>query len=223
MDGRYLRNLGAISQEEQALLGTKTVFVAGCGGLGGHVLDMLLRLGVGNIRCADGDCFDVTNLNRQLLSGIDTLGRNKALVAAAHAERVNPQVHLRATDCFITPGNVSELLSGCDAVIDALDSVPARRLLKGGADELGIPYVYGAVQGWTAQAALSLPGDGLLERLYPHNSARNSPCILSFVPALCAAMQVSLCTRLLCGREVESGKLWYMDMSDMDFEEIPLL
>lgn len=68
MDERYIRNLGALTEEEYALLRSKTVFVAGCGGLGGYLIEMLLRIGVGEIRAADGDVFEASNLNRQLLS-----------------------------------------------------------------------------------------------------------------------------------------------------------
>ena len=52
MEERYIRNLGALTERECALLRTKTVFVAGCGGLGGYLIEMLLRLGVGTIRAA---------------------------------------------------------------------------------------------------------------------------------------------------------------------------
>ena len=68
MDERYVRNLGALTEQECNLLRTKTVFVAGCGGLGGYLIEMLLRLGVGTICAADGDVFEASNLNRQLLS-----------------------------------------------------------------------------------------------------------------------------------------------------------
>ena len=78
MEERYIRNLGALTEEECALLRTKTVFVAGCGGLGGYLIEMLLRLGVGTIRAADGDAFEASNLNRQLLSSPSALGKPKA-------------------------------------------------------------------------------------------------------------------------------------------------
>ena len=82
MEERYIRNLGALTEQECALLHTKTVFVAGCGGLGGYLIEMLLRLGVGTIRAADGDAFEASNLNRQLLSSPQTLGQSKAEAAA---------------------------------------------------------------------------------------------------------------------------------------------
>ena len=82
MQERYARNIPALSREECELLGKKTVAVIGCGGLGGHIIELLARVGVGTLRVVDGDVFDSTNLNRQLLSREDALGHKKALEAA---------------------------------------------------------------------------------------------------------------------------------------------
>ena len=65
---RYDRNYPAISEEEQEKLKNSRIFVAGCGGLGGYILEFLIRIGVGNIIACDGDSFCESNLNRQLLS-----------------------------------------------------------------------------------------------------------------------------------------------------------
>ena len=220
MEERYIRNVGALSEEECARLLCKKVFVAGCGGLGGHILDQLLRVGVGAIAAADGDVFDVSNLNRQLLSSVEVLGVSKAETAAAHAARVNPGVQFTAYGEFITEENADRMIAGCDAVIDALDSIPARRIVKAACDRQGIPYIFGAISGWTAQAALSLPGDGFLDRLYPTDVKVKSKTVLAFTPALCASMQTALCVRLLTGRKVEPGKLYYFDLSEPEFETL---
>ena len=220
MEERYIRNLGALTEEECLALRGKKVFVAGCGGLGGHIIDMLLRVGIGSISVADGDVFDESNLNRQLLSRTDVLGHSKAEVAALHAAAVNPDVCFTVKAEFVTQDNVTELLSGCDAVMDALDNIPSRKLIKAECDRQGIPYIYGAITGWTAQAAVSLPGDGLLDLLYPTDNVSVSKSSLSPTPALCAAMQTALCIRLLCGRDVEAGKLYYFDLLDMEFESL---
>ena len=97
MEERYIRNLGALTEKECTLLHTKTVFVAGCGGLGGYLIEMLLRLGVGTIRAADGDTFEASNMNRQLLSSPSSLGQPKAEAAAARAALVNPDVRFVAS------------------------------------------------------------------------------------------------------------------------------
>ena len=220
MEERYIRNLGALTEEECAMLRTKTVFVAGCGGLGGYLIEMLLRLGVGTIRAADGDAFEASNLNRQLLSSPSTLGRSKAEAAADRAALVNPDVRFVAIDEFVTAENAAELIRGCDAVMDALDNIGARRILARACAEEEIPLIHGAICGWSAQAAVVMPGEDLIDRIYPDGAKLSSKTSLSFTPPFCAALQTALCTRLLTGRPLESGRLFMADLLDMEMESI---
>ena len=220
MEERYIRNLGALTEEECAMLRTKTVFVAGCGGLGGYLIEMLLRLGVGTIRAADGDAFEASNLNRQLLSSPSTLGRSKAEAAADRAALVNPDVRFVAIDEFVTAENAAELIRGCDAVLDALDNIRARRILARACAEEDVPLIHGAICGWSAQAAVVMPGEDLIDRIYPDGAKLSSKTSLSFTPPFCAALQTALCTRLLTGRPLESGRLFMADLLDMEMESI---
>ena len=220
MEERYIRNLGALTEEECAVLRGKTVFVAGCGGLGGYLIEMLLRLGVGEIRAADGDVFEASNLNRQLLSSPSTLGSGKAAAAAARGREINPEVRFAAVSDFVTEENAAELIKGCDAVLDALDNIAARRLLAAACAEAGVPLIHGAICGWTAQAAVVMPGDDLVGRIYPEGSRLSSKASLSFTPPFCAAMQMALCTRILTGRPVETGRLYMADLLDMELESL---
>ena len=220
MDERYIRNLGALSAEECALLRSKKVFVAGCGGLGGYISEMLLRVGIGAVSVADGDVFELSNLNRQLLSDVEHIGTGKAAAAKARAEKVNPDVLFSAEASFVTADNAAALIKGCDAVIDALDNIPSRRILVQACRDAGIPYVYGAINGWVAQCAIIMPDDGLLSTLYPDSANLNSKSSLAFTPALCAAMQCALCVKLLSSRKVESGKLFYFDLLEFEFEKL---
>lgn len=216
MEKRYERNLPALSEGEQRLLAQKTVAVVGCGGLGGYLAEYLGRLGVGTIRLIDGDCFEESNLNRQLLSEPSRLGQSKAEAAAARLRRINPEITVESYPVFLTAENVPKLLSGCDMVLDGLDNVAGRKVLAAA----GLPCVFGGIGGWAAQAALSLPGDGLVHRLYPGGAEPADKSALSFTPALCAAVQASLCVRYLVGRAVESGVLYYFDLLYGDFEKI---
>lgn len=220
MEKRYIRNLGALTEAECALLKTKKVFVAGCGGLGGHIADTLLRIGVGSIIVADGDVFEESNLNRQLLSSTQNMGLSKAKCAKEYAEKINPSVCFTAYDEFVTAENAADMIRGCDAVIDALDSISSRRLLKAECDRQNIPYIFGAISGWEAQAAVSMLGDGLLDIIYSSDTAAESRSSLAFTPALCAALQCSLCVKLLTGRKVDTGRLYYFDLLDMEFEKL---
>lgn len=223
MNPRYERNIPALTEAECDILRGKRVLVVGCGGLGGHLIDMLARIGIGSLRVVDGDVFEPTNLNRQLLSEVPLLGVNKAKAAAAKVSRVNPEVRVEAVDSFLTEANVRGLLLFCDAVLDGLDNIESRRILAKECARAGIPYIYGAVNGWVAQAAVSMPGDHLVETLYPKGAALKNKSVLSFTPALCASMQVSLCVKLLVGRPVETGTLYYFDLLNQEFETIPMI
>ena len=223
MEARYARNIPALTEEACLQLRRKKAAVIGCGGLGGYLLELLARVGVGTLIAVDGDVFDETNLNRQLLSEVPLLGTSKAEAAKLRLERVNPEVTVTAVPEFLTEENAVEILRGCDVVLDALDSIEARKLLAKACGELGIPCVHGAISGWVAQAAVSLPGDGLVDRLYPENTIIRDKSVLSFTPALCASVQTALCVRLLTGRPVESGELYYFDLLHQEFETIPML
>ena len=223
MEQRYVRNLPALTEAECSMLRNKRVLVVGCGGLGGHIIDQLIRVGIGALRIVDGDVFDPSNLNRQLLSSVPVLGKPKAAVAAEHIRRVSPDVAVEAVEDWMTEDNVRSLVAGCDIVMDGLDNISGRKLLSDACSAAGIPYVYGAIQGWVAQAAVSMPGDGLIERLFPEEIEIRDKSVLSFTPALCAAMQVSLCVRLLAGRPVETGTIFYFDLLNQEFETIPMV
>ena len=222
MDARYARNVPALTEAECLALRTKRVLVVGCGGLGGHIIDQLARIGVGYLRVVDGDVFEPSNLNRQLLSAVPLLGVEKAKAAAEHVSRVNPETAVDAVVSYLTEDNVQTMIADCDVVLDALDNIPSRIILAAACSEAGIPYVYGAISGWIAQAAVSMPGDNLVQKLYPEGTVLRDKSVLSFTPALCASLQVSLCTKLLTGRPVETGMVYYFDLLNQEFEEIPM-
>ena len=221
MEPRYARNIPALTEAECQLLHQKKVLVVGCGGLGGHILDQLARIGVGSIRAVDGDVFEETNLNRQLLSEVALLGVAKAEAAAERVRRVNPGVSVQAVEAFLTEENVDALLDGCDVVLDALDNIQSRKILASACEKAGIPYVYGAIQGWFAQAAVSMPGDNLIEFLFPEDVEIRDKSVLSFTPALCASLQVALCVKLLTGRPVDAGTVYHFDLLNLELETIP--
>ena len=223
MEARFARNIPALTEEECLLLRQKKVLVVGCGGLGGHIIDQLARIGIGSIRAVDGDVFEETNLNRQLLSSMPLLGVSKAKAAGEHISRVNPEIAVETVSSYLTEANVMELIAGCDVVLDALDNIQSRKILAAACEEAGIPYVYGAISGWVAQAAVSMPGDQLMEILYPDEVEIRDKSVLSFTPALCAALQVSLAVKLLTGRPVDAGTVYHFDLLNLELESIPLI
>lgn len=219
MDARYSRNSGSLTEDELRTLQQKKIFIAGCGGLGGHLLEFMLRIGVGGITVCDDDRFEATNLNRQRFCTVDALGCFKAEIAAREAQRINPQIPLRIVTERLTGENAAVLLSGHDLVLDGLDNVEERRSLAAACAQLGIPMIHGAIQGWCAQVAVIPPGSGILDTLYPEGAALSEEkSTLSFTPALCAALQAAEAVKLLCGRTACTERVsLHADLLEQDF------
>ena len=163
---RYDRNKTALSAEECASLSGKRIAVVGCGGLGGLVIEALARIGVGHLRVIDGDAFEESNLNRQLLCTESALGREKALVAAERVQAVNSTVEVEPIVCYLAEGNAAGLLGGVDCVVDCLDNLEARFWMAHACQHLGIPVVYGAIAGWFGQMCTVYPGDVSFVSMY---------------------------------------------------------
>ena len=218
---RYERNLPAISPAEQELLREKRVLVAGCGGLGGYVLEFLGRIGVGGLTAVDGDVFADSNLNRQLLSSAETLGRPKPLCAEERLRLVNPEVTVTPVCAFITEENAEQLLIGHDAVVDALDNGPARMVLARAAGSLGIPLVSGAISGWRGRVFLLMPGSSA-DFLWG-GGAGIAAGNLPFTAACTASVQTAETVKLLLDRPgILRNSMLEFDLLSGQWEEIPL-
>ena len=222
MQERYIRNLGPLTEEECLLLRQRRVFLAGCGGLGGYLLEHLLRAGVGAITVCDGDTIVPSNLNRQLLADMESLGRSKTEAACARAALVNPEAAVEARPVFLTADNALGLIAGHDLALDALDSPAARRILASACRQAGIPLVHGAIRGWYAQAAVILPDSGMMEQLYPADApAAPDQGSLSPTVGLCAAIQAGEAVKPLCGRPSPlAGRLLWVDLVEQEYQVV---
>lgn len=222
---RYQRNIGTIGIDGQLRLLKAKVAVIGAGGLGGTVIELLARQGVGQIRIVDGDTFAEHNLNRQLLATEHNLGLNKAVAAAARVAVINSDVTVQAVKQMLDAENAVEVLSDMDVIVDALDSISVRLLLSKTAQQLGIPLVHGAIAGFTGQVTSILAGDAGLEKIYKltTGSSRGIETILgnpAATPALTAAVQVQEVVKILTGiGEILHKRLFYFD-TELNIYEI---
>lgn len=222
---RYDRNMNALSAEECALLREKRVCVVGCGGLGGFIIEIFARIGVGHITAVDGDVFDVTNLNRQLLSDETVIGKSKAMTAKERVAKVNSDVELTPVCEFVTEENCAELIAGHDLVVDALDNASARRIVAAACADTGITLVHGAIGGWYGQVSVVPPGSGVFDILYPagKKDAPNPAGNPSFTPPIIASIEAAEAVKFLCGRPSPLiGNLLVIDLKSMDFEIIDI-
>ena len=209
----FCRNQGALTPDQQNILLESRVAVVGCGGLGGYVIEELVRIGVGQLHLFDPDVFAPSNCNRQLnaLSRTpgQTIGQNKAEVAAARAAAIH-------SFCDVRPFPVDfRAVAGedglqVDVVVDCLDTALARRDLAVLCTSNNIPLVHGAVNGWYGQVGVQLPGGDLIARLYPERTVQPqaAPSVLSFTVAVVASLQVSETVKLLLGLTSSLHNTW---------------
>lgn len=213
-----------LSSEENDKLKNYKVCVIGCGGLGGYVIEMLGRIGVGYITAVDGDVFQESNLNRQILSDIHSLGKSKSIVAKKRMMNVNPLIEINAINEFLTKENYFEILNGHDIIVDALDSIDARFMLQDACEELNIPLVSGAIAGWYGHVTTVYPGDKTLNIIYGKKVGKGVEAKLgnpSFTPALVASIEVSEVIKVLIGRgELLRKRILFIDTLNQDYEVI---
>lgn len=215
---RFARNAGVFNATEQSVLLSSHAFVAGCGGLGGHVATLLARAGVGNFTLCDGDILSESNLNRQLLCREDNLGKNKAEAAAKEVTAIASHAHVKVLAAMLDSDNVEDALAGADIVMDCLDSLPARKLLAGAAAKKNIPFVHGAIAGHEGFISLICPGEDTLRILYGDEPPQSQDCaehilgVPTVTPAATAAMQAALALQELNGKKTAAKALYHLDV-----------
>lgn len=228
MPERYLRNKGTIGLDGQLKLLNSKVIVIGSGGLGGAIVELLARLGVGYLKVVDGDVFAAHNLNRQLLSTERNLGQNKAIAASSRIADVNSDVCVEPFPFMLDEDNVVELLTGMDVVVDALDNIPIRLLLSKTAQHLEIPFVHGAIAGFTGQITTVMPGDRYFEKIYRTQDGADRGIETTLgnpaaTPALAAALQVQEVVKIITGTgKPLNKKLLYFDTGINSFKTLAI-
>jgi molybdopterin/thiamine biosynthesis adenylyltransferase len=225
LPARYQRNRNMISIKEQARLFRSHVAVVGCGGLGGYVIEELARLGVGRITGIDPDVFEEHNLNRQLYSSPENLGKVKVEAAHARVLEINPAVTFIPVKVAFSKMNGFELLQGVDIVVDALDNITVRLELAETSADINAPLVHGAIGGWYGHVATQFPGENTLRKIYSRNAQSKgiekglgNP---SFTPAVIASMEVAEVCKIITGHGMPLGKRnLHINLLDMEVDEI---
>lgn len=151
------RQMSIVTRSEQERFKDAKITVIGCGGIGGETIEMLARMGIGELVLVDEDAFDLSNLNRQTLASLKDLGLSKSAVAADKVRLINPYVKVTAFHEHVDGDNIDIIIGDSDIVIDALDNVLTRVIVSRKALEKGIPYIHGAIHGTLGQITVFLP------------------------------------------------------------------
>ncbi|OIQ51773.1 Sulfur carrier protein ThiS adenylyltransferase [Pseudodesulfovibrio hydrargyri] len=220
---RYLRNRRSVSREDQIRLLRASVALVGLGGLGGSLLEQFLRLGIGRVRAADGDLFEASNLNRQALSTLDGLGREKTRAARLRAEAVNPSTTLETRSEFLTTEALPGFLDSCALAVDALGGLDMRGHLQRAASRAGIPLVTGALAGWSGYVAVVMPGQlGPADLMGTNNGGEEKLGCPAPAVNLVASLMASEVVNVLTGAPTLAGRMLLVDLRSHTFETVSL-
>ncbi len=211
--------------EGQEKLKKARVFIAGAGGLGSPVAIYLAVAGVGNIKIADHDKVELSNLNRQILHRDEDIGKNKADSASGKLKKLNPDIRIETLAETITEANVSKLVGDADLIVDAMDNLPTRYLLNKTAIEKKIPFFHGAVYGYEGRAMTVIPGKSACLYCLYHGvdvPGEKFP-VIGVTPGVIGCIQAAEVIKYITGQgELLTGRLLNYDGLQMKFTEFKI-
>ena len=229
---RYARhlNLAEVGMEGQRRLKGASVLCVGTGGLGSPLLMYLAAAGVGRIGIVDFDTVDVSNLQRQIIHGSDTVGRPKLDSARARILDLHPTCRVDLHPVALKAHNALEILAPYDVVVDGSDNFPTRYLVNDACCILGKPNVYGSIYKFEGQASVfNYRGGPNYRDLYPEPPPPGlvPSCaeggVLGVLPGVIGCIQATETLKILLGRGTTlSGRLLLYDALSMSFRELKL-
>lgn len=228
---RYARHLvlkgfGGAGQQK---LKAARVAVIGAGGLGSPAIAYLAAAGVGELTILDPDTVSLSNLQRQILHGVDDLDRGKAESAADFVGGINPHVRVHARNEALTDETARELLAGHDLVLDGTDNLVTRRATAAAAEALTMPLVSGAVSMFSGQVTIFAPhlGGPRHEAIFPQTASDDAlpSCeangILGPVTGVIGTLMAMEAIKLITGLgKPLIGRLLIYDAREASFTEL---
>ncbi len=226
---RHLRLPEVGEQGQRKLLGAR-VLIVGAGGLGSPAALYLAAAGVGTLGIADHDRVDITNLQRQVLHTVRSIGDSKVLSARDTIRALNPDVSVETYDFRVSSSGILDLLEGYDLVLDGTDNFPTRYLLNDASLHLGIPVVHGAVFRFEGQVSLFDPASGpcyrcLFPKPPPPELAPNcaEAGVLGVLPGVIGTLQATEAVKFLLDiGDTLAGRLLLYDALSQQFRTLTI-
>lgn len=221
--------LSNIGYDGQLKLRNSKACIVGLGGLGSLIAPKLVGMGIGQLRIVDRDIVSRSDLHRQYLYDVDSVGRPKVEVAYRKLSRINPDVEIIPYPETLTSYNASEIIAGVDVVLDGLDRPEPRYVINRTCNHHKIPFVYGAAIETFGNVTTIVPGQSLCLECFMAGLTEDDlpkcgvvgvhPSILGIV----TSVQVFEAVSLLTGREPQLlNKLLYIDLNETVFEKLSL-
>jgi len=219
---RYRRHLmiPEIGPEGQEKIRDSKVLVVGAGGLGCPILQYLAAAGVGTLGIMDNDKVDESNLQRQLLYGINDIGKLKAIIARQRLLELNNLPDYRVLNILLNKKNALEIIPEYDIVVVATDNFSSRYLINDACVILGKPFVYGSIYKFEGQVSVFNYKNGpSLRCLNPSPPLENEAPqpsdvgVIGVLPGIVGSMQANEVIKMILGKgDILSGKLMIIDI-----------
>ena len=224
---RYSRQMGMVfwGEKAQIKLRESKIFVAGAGGLGSAVLYYCAAAGIGTINICDYDIVDLTNLNRQVIHNINSIGTLKTESASTRLKELNDRITVNLLPERIESDSVFECISKSDLIIDCLDSFQSRLTLNEYAIDAGIPLVHAGISEFYGQITfIQAKETPCLNCFMPHKDTPGPIQVTGAVAGVMGSLQCLEAIKYLAGfGENLKNKLLFWDGLSMKFEKIALI
>lgn len=224
---RYHRHmmLREVGQHGQKKLKKARVLVVGAGGLGSPVLQYLAAVGVGTLGIIDFDKVDEENLQRQVLYGLQDLGKLKSIIVKTRLEQFNPLVNYEIINLRMDRNNALKIIKQYDIVVDATDNYPTRYLINDACVILKKPMVYGSIYTFEGQVSVFNYQEGPTYRcLFPGiPGKREAPAaiemgVMGVLPGIIGTFQANEVIKMILGiGGILSGKLLVVNILEPAF------
>lgn len=229
---RYNRHiiLQEVGQEGQNKLLQAKVLVVGAGGLGCPVLQYLAAAGVGFIGIVDFDTVDISNLQRQVLFGTSSIGKNKAMAAKERLKDINSTISIESVTDKLTPHNALEIINKYDIIVDGTDNFATRYLINDAAILTHKPVIYGAIFKFEGQLSVFNYNNGPTYRcLFPIPPKEGSVAncsevgVLGVLPGIIGTMMANEVIKIILNFDgILSGKLLCYNSKSSDISTLKI-
>jgi molybdopterin-synthase adenylyltransferase len=229
---RYSRNilLQDVGQKGQEKLLAARILLVGVGGLGSPISLYLAAAGIGTIGIVDNDVVDLSNLQRQVVHFTKDIGKPKIQSAEEKLHALNPDVKIRTYDQHLDAGNIRNIISGYDFIVDGTDDFPTKFLINDACVSAGIPFSHGGILRYDGQTMTVLPCISACFRCVFRNPpppdiayACSKAGVLGAVAGMLGTIQATEVLKYITGvGELLTDTLLTFNALTMDFRKISL-
>lgn len=228
---RYSRQirLPLVGERGQRQLRQAKVLILGLGGLGSPVAMYLTAAGVGELRLADFDCVDESNLQRQIIHRHCDIGELKAASAANTVRALNPATQVVTLDYSLDYDDLLAQAGAVDLLVDCTDNFPTRFEMNRASRQTNTPLVSAAAIRWEGQVTAfdpRAPHSPCYQCLYPEQDITSATCemegVISPLVGIVGAMQAMEAVNILLGHGQLHGVVWLFDAHAMEWQRMQL-